>query len=90
MRVDANFFCTVQMPDAGKVAPTARRYDNAAVVECYENLVAYAKAADGLGYDTMWLTEHHFQYEGYEVLPNLVLFGLHCANRTREIGRAHV
>lgn len=85
MRVDSNFFCTVQMPDAGKVGPTERRYDNRAVVECYENLVAYAKAADRLGYDTMWLTEHHFQYEGYEVLPNLVLFGLHCANQTREV-----
>ena len=42
MRVDANFFCTVPMPDAGdpSVAPTARRYGNDAVIECYENLLA--------------------------------------------------
>ena len=32
----------------------------------------WAKTADELGFDTMWLTEHHFQYEGYEVLPNLI------------------
>ncbi len=77
MRVDSNFFCTVPMPDAGDpaVAPTARRYGNDAVIACYENLVDWARTADELGFDTMWLTEHHFQYEGYEVLPNLIMFG---------------
>ena len=59
-------------PAIPSVAPTARRYGNDAVIECYENLVDWAKTADQLGFDTMWLTEHHFQYEGYEVLPNLI------------------
>ena len=40
---------------------------------------------DRLGYDTMWLTEHHFQYEGYEVTPNLILFGLHLAKETERL-----
>jgi alkanesulfonate monooxygenase SsuD/methylene tetrahydromethanopterin reductase-like flavin-dependent oxidoreductase (luciferase family) len=40
---------------------------------------------DRLGYDTMWLTEHHFQYEGYEVVPNLILFGLHLAKETTRL-----
>ena len=85
MRVDSNFFCTVPMPDAGdpSIAPTARRYGNDAVIECYKNLVAWAKTADQLGIDTMWLTEHHFQYEGYEVLPNLIQFGQHLAMLTQ-------
>ncbi|MEY2553804.1 MAG: hypothetical protein QOC57_1664, partial [Ilumatobacteraceae bacterium] len=85
MRVDSNFFCTVPMPDAGdpSVAPTARRFGNDAVVECYKNLVEWAKTADELGFDTMWLTEHHFQYEGYEVLPNLIQFGQHLAMLTK-------
>jgi len=84
MRVDANFFCTVPMPDAGdpSIAPTARRYGNADVIACYRNLVRWAKQADELGFDTMWLTEHHFQYEGYEVLPNLIQFGQHLAGIT--------
>ena len=58
MRVDANFFCTVPMPDAGdpNVPATRRRYGNDAVVACYENLVAWAKTCDQLGFDTMWLT----------------------------------
>jgi alkanesulfonate monooxygenase SsuD/methylene tetrahydromethanopterin reductase-like flavin-dependent oxidoreductase (luciferase family) len=87
MRVDTNFFCTVPMPDAGhdSVTPTSRRYDNNAVIECYRNLVDWARTADSLGYDTMWLTEHHFQYEGYEVLPNLILFGQHLASQTKDL-----
>jgi alkanesulfonate monooxygenase SsuD/methylene tetrahydromethanopterin reductase-like flavin-dependent oxidoreductase (luciferase family) len=56
------------MDDAGKVAPTKRRYGNDSVIECYKNLVSWAKTADQVGIDTMWLTEHHFQFEGYEVL----------------------
>jgi alkanesulfonate monooxygenase SsuD/methylene tetrahydromethanopterin reductase-like flavin-dependent oxidoreductase (luciferase family) len=87
MRVDTNFFCTVPMPDAGDPAipATARRYGNDAVIACYENLVEWAKTADRLGYDTMWLTEHHFQYEGYEVLPNLIMFGQHLASITKDL-----
>lgn len=87
MRVDTNFFCMVPMTDAGdpSIAPTARRYGNDDVVACYENLVAWSKVADELGFDTMWLTEHHFQYEGYEVLPNLIMFGLHLAHVTSDI-----
>ena len=75
------------MPDAGSdsVTPTSRRYDNNAVIECYRNLVEWARTADSLGFDTMWLTEHHFQYEGYEVLPNLILFGQHLAGQTKNL-----
>lgn len=87
MRVDTNFFCTVPMPDAGDpaIAPTERRYDNDAVIECYKNLVDWSRTADQLGFDTMWLTEHHFQYEGYEVLPNLIMFGQHLASQTKNL-----
>lgn len=87
MRVDTNFFCTVPMPDAGddSITPTSRRFDNDAVIECYRNLVEWARTADSLGFDTMWLTEHHFQYEGYEVLPNLILFGQHLASQTKDL-----
>ena len=75
------------MPVAGddSITPTSRRYDNDAVIECYRNLVEWARTADSLGFDTMWLTEHHFQYEGYEVLPNLILFGQHLASQTKNL-----
>ena len=87
MRVDTNFFGTVPMPDAGDpaIAPTARRYGNDDYLACYENMLHWAQTADGLGFDTMWLTEHHFQYEGYEVLPNLLMFGMYAATKTQEL-----
>src|ERR1700730_4518692 len=84
VRVDAHFYATVPMPDAGAgpPVPTDRRYGNDDVVATYERLCHWATVADATGYDTMWLTEHHFQYEGYEVTPNLILFGVHLAGIT--------
>lgn len=75
------------MPDAGYGGPdpTDRRYGNADYLACYDNLTHWAKTMDRIGYDTMWLTEHHFQYEGYEVTPNLILFGLHLAKETQRL-----
>ena len=87
MRIDANFYGSVPMPDAGYGGPQPvdRRYGNDDYLACYENLTHWAKTMDRIGYDTMWLTEHHFQYEGYEVTPNLILFGLHLAKETERL-----
>lgn len=40
---------------------------------------------DGLGYDTLWLAEHHFQREGYECIPNILLLATHLAARTERL-----
>lgn len=72
-------------PSAGAPAPTDRRVSNGDVVSCYTNLSHWAKLADSLGFDTMWFTEHHFQYEGYEVTPNLILLGVHLAGLTSRL-----
>jgi alkanesulfonate monooxygenase SsuD/methylene tetrahydromethanopterin reductase-like flavin-dependent oxidoreductase (luciferase family) len=87
LRTDLHFYATVAMPDAGAgpPAPHDRRASNDDVIACYENLCHWAQLADDLGYDTLWLTEHHFQHEGYEVTPNLILFGLHLAGITRRL-----
>jgi alkanesulfonate monooxygenase SsuD/methylene tetrahydromethanopterin reductase-like flavin-dependent oxidoreductase (luciferase family) len=84
MRVDVHFYGMVGMPDAGAGPPEAvdRRYGNDDVAATYHRLEHWAVTADRLGYDTLWLTEHHFQYEGYEVTPNLILFGVHLAGLT--------
>lgn len=75
------------MPDAGdpSIAPTDRRYGQSDVLACYDNMLHWAGTADRAGFDTMWFTEHHFQYEGYEVLPNLIMFGLHAASLTDDL-----
>ena len=87
MRIDANFYGSVPMSDAGNHGPLPvdRRYGNDDFIGCYDNLTHWAKSMDALGYDTMWLTEHHFQYEGYEVVPNLVLFGLFLTSQTERL-----
>ena len=37
----------------------------------------------GLGYDTFWMAEHHFQHEGYECIPNVLMLAVHLAHVTR-------
>ncbi len=82
-----HYYGSVAMPDAGggPPSPTDRRYETGDVVACYGRLCHWAQLADRLGFDTFWLTEHHFQHEGYEVTPNLVLFGVHLAGMTRRL-----
>jgi alkanesulfonate monooxygenase SsuD/methylene tetrahydromethanopterin reductase-like flavin-dependent oxidoreductase (luciferase family) len=43
-----------------------------------------ARATDALGYDTLWLAEHHFQHEGYECIPNIPMLAV----RSRHIARS--
>jgi alkanesulfonate monooxygenase SsuD/methylene tetrahydromethanopterin reductase-like flavin-dependent oxidoreductase (luciferase family) len=81
------FFCGVDMPDAGAsgTPPQDRRYGQSDFLKVYADLEAYARAADRLGFDSMWLAEHHFQYEGYEVVPNAILMAAFLAERTNTI-----
>ena len=46
---------------------------------------AIAKLMDRTGYDTFWLAEHHFQREGYECIPNVLMLALHLCHLTRDI-----
>ena len=75
MKIGAFLFGGVEMDDAGAglPAPTDRRYSNAECWRASEQMLEMGVLSDHLGYDSYWLTEHHFQYEGYEVVPN----GLH-------------
>jgi alkanesulfonate monooxygenase SsuD/methylene tetrahydromethanopterin reductase-like flavin-dependent oxidoreductase (luciferase family) len=62
-----------------------RRYDNARLTEAFDTAIALARATDALGYDTLWLAEHHFQHEGYECIPNIPLLAVDLAHRTERI-----
>ncbi len=87
MRTGIFLFGGVEMPDAGAglPAPTDRRYDKKEVWRATEQILDMGVLSDRLGFDSFWLTEHHFQYEGYEVIPNGLLIGSILAERTERI-----
>jgi alkanesulfonate monooxygenase SsuD/methylene tetrahydromethanopterin reductase-like flavin-dependent oxidoreductase (luciferase family) len=62
-----------------------RRYPNGRLTEVFETAVALARATDALGYETLWLAEHHFQHEGYECIPNIPLLAVDLAHRTERV-----
>ncbi len=87
MRTGVFLFGGVEMDDAGAglPAPTDRRFTNEQMWSATEKMLDMGVLCDRLGYDSFWLTEHHFQYEGYEVVPNGLLFGSVLAERTEQI-----
>ncbi len=77
----------IDLDNVGAEGTTAddRRYTNQQLVQGYDNAVALAKHMDGLGFYCLWTAEHHFQREGYEVFPNLILLGVHLAGLTKNL-----
>jgi len=62
-----------------------RRYDDDALAEPLITSERLAKLMDQSGYDTLWLAEHHFQHEGYEAIPNILLLATHLAGLTERL-----
>jgi len=62
-----------------------RRYPNARLLEVFDTAAALARATDALGYETLWLAEHHFQHEGYECIPNIPMLAVDLAHRTERV-----
>lgn len=87
MRTGVFLFGGVEMNDAGAglPAPTDRRYTSAEVWAATERILDMGVLSDQLGFDSFWLTEHHFQHEGYEVVPNGLMTGAVLAERTKNI-----
>lgn len=87
MQVGLFLLGAVPMPDAGAddPQPSDRRAPNTVVWDTTERLVDVGVLADRVGYDYYFLTEHHFQHEGYEVIPNAIMTGLVIAERTERI-----
>ena len=45
----------------------------------------FAQLMDRLGYSTFWAAEHHYQKEGYECIPNLLMLFVHLAQVTEQL-----
>ena len=51
----------------------------------FDKSVAMAELMDRTGYSTLWFAEHHFQREGYECIPNILLLAVHLAHLTENL-----
>ena len=77
----------VDLPDMGQQATPAneRRYPNEHLATVFEKTDEVARLMDECGYHAIWLAEHHFQHEGYECIPNILMMAVHLAHVTRRI-----
>ena len=62
-----------------------RRYPSERLTESLDTAVQAAELMDELGFYALWMAEHHFQHEGYECIPNIILLGTHLASRTEKL-----
>src|SRR2546428_4143807 len=62
-----------------------RWLSNEHLATVFDKCQAMAQLMDRLGYDTWWAAEHHFQREGYECIPNLLMLFVHLAHLTTRI-----
>jgi alkanesulfonate monooxygenase SsuD/methylene tetrahydromethanopterin reductase-like flavin-dependent oxidoreductase (luciferase family) len=77
----------VDLGDMGQLSTPAneRRYSNEHLATVFDKAEAIARCMDEHGYHTLWLAEHHFQHEGYECIPNIMMAGVHLAHLTKRL-----
>jgi alkanesulfonate monooxygenase SsuD/methylene tetrahydromethanopterin reductase-like flavin-dependent oxidoreductase (luciferase family) len=77
----------IDFPDRGQDATPAneRRCTNEHLASVFAKSEAVAQQMDRTGWDTLWLAEHHFQHEGYEVMPNLLMAAVHLCHLTQSL-----
>ena len=62
-----------------------RWYDNDRLSTAMDIARQAAIFLDDLGFDILWMAEHHFQREGYECIPNLLIMSQYLAQHTNRI-----
>ena len=62
-----------------------RWYPNERLIQAFDIAREAAVLLDDLGYDVLWMAEHHFQREGYECIPNLLIMSQYLCQFTERI-----
>src|ERR671914_2274314 len=86
-KFDSLFAGHVDMDNAGYAGTPVndRRFPNEHLITVFDKAQAMAQLMDRLGYDTFWTAEHHFQHEGYECIPNVLMLAVHLAHVTKHL-----
>src|SRR5438034_1931181 len=86
-KFDSLFAGHVDMTNVGYggTAVNERRFSNEHLIRVFDKAQSMAQLMDRLGYDTFWMAEHHFQREGYEGIPNVLMMAVHLAQVTQRI-----
>ena len=62
-----------------------RSFSDEHLASAFDKARSIAQLMDRTGYDTFWMAEHHFQPEGYECIPNLLMLFLHLSHLTTNL-----
>ena len=86
-KIDSLYAGHVDMDNVGYggIAVNDRRFPNEYLTTAFDKAQAIAQLMDRTGYDTFWVAEHHFQPEGYECIPNILMLAVHLAHVTKRI-----
>ncbi len=86
-RFSSLFAGNVDMDDIGLEGTPAndRWLSDERLASGFDKCEAICRTMDRLGFDTFWAAEHHFQREGYEVIPNLLMLYVHLAHLTENL-----
>src|SRR5713101_2317775 len=86
-KFDSSYVGSVDLEDAGYLGKPIndRWYSNEELADVMHKTVAYARQMDRLGYNTLWMAEHHFQPEGTECIPNLLMMATHLCGVTKNL-----
>ena len=84
---DSSYAGHIDMENVGYLGTpvNSRRYSNAQLITAHTKAEEQAKAMDRLGYGALWMAEHHFQPEGTECLPNIVMLAVHLTHITKRL-----
>ena len=86
-KFDSLFAGHIDMENAGYSGTPVndRRFPNEALTGVFDKAQAMAQLMDRVGYNAFWMAEHHFQHEGYECIPNVLMTALHLAHVTKRL-----
>ena len=86
-KFDSSYYGTADMENLGYTGTpiNERRYSKEQLANALRKVVTYAKCMDERGFNTFWMAEHHFQPEGTELIPNLLMMAMHLVNNTKNL-----